>query len=291
MLKNTNNPIYNFDLINGIYTELIFGHNVEKHSHIFWEITVAIKGEYVNHFDNGDLHLKAYDLTIIRPWDSHYVNLKNTSAVYRDIYAADDKIKKIADTIHEGLYDELIKSPMPATCVIDKAHLDSIESTAAKITDLRGSMPQTDLSALNNCLISKALAAYAEAKYYPGKQTPDWILQMLSKLNVSPTSALDPAFSSLPELIEQTGYSHGHVCRIFKEYFGCTLIQYINRKKMAYSTTLLLNTSLSISDIAQTLGYSNQSNYINSFKKTYGVSPLSWRKLNANVIKKDSEQL
>ena len=54
---------------------------------------------------------------------------------------------------------------------------------------------------------------------------------------------------------------------------------------MAYSTTLLLNTNLSVSDIAQTLGYSNQSNYINSFKKEYGMSPLNWRKTNLNLIK------
>ena len=53
---------------------------------------------------------------------------------------------------------------------------------------------------------------------------------------------------------------------------------------MAYSTTLLLNTNLSVSDIAQTLGYSNQSNYINSFKKEYGMSPLNWRKNNLKLV-------
>lgn len=280
MSKNTNYPIYNFNLIDGHFTNLIFNQNIERHSHLFWEITLTLKGEYVNHFDSGNILLKSCSLTIIRPSDVHFVKLKGTPAIYRDIYVSDEKIRQIANVIHEGLYDELAASPAPSTCVIDKTHADSIETTAAKITDLRGIISKNDISALHNCLISEALSAYAETKYYPRKQTPAWILDMLSNLNLHVSSELDPPFSSLPDLIGQTGYSHGYICRKFKEYFGCTLIQYINRQKMAYSATLLVNTNLSVSDIAQTLGYSNQSNFINSFKKEYGVSPLSWRKNN-----------
>lgn len=288
MQKNTNFPIYNFNLIDGLYTELIFKHNIERHCHVFWEITVSLKGEYVNHFDTGDILLKSCNLTIIRPSDIHYVNIKGTPAVYRDIYVSDEKMRLICEVIHEGMYDELLQSPTPVTCIIDKTHMDAIETTAAKVTSLRGSLSKNEITILHNCLVTEALTAYAEARYYPGKQTPDWILDMLSKLNLQTSSELDPPFSSLSELIEQTGYSHGHICRKFKEYFGCTLIQYINRQKLAYSTTLLLNTNLSVSDIAQTLGYSNQSNYINSFKKEYGMSPLNWRKNNLNLVHSDA---
>lgn len=101
MTKNSNYPIYNFNLINGLYTELIFNHDIERHCHIFWELTVSIKGEYVNHFDSGDINLKACSLTIIRPSDIHYVNLKGTPTVYRDIYVSDEKMRQVADIIHE----------------------------------------------------------------------------------------------------------------------------------------------------------------------------------------------
>jgi AraC-like DNA-binding protein len=47
---------------------------------------------------------------------------------------------------------------------------------------------------------------------------------------------------------------------------------------MIYSTTLLLNTKQSIAEIAQHLGYSNQSSYVVTFKSIYGVSPDKWRK-------------
>lgn len=280
MSKNTNYPVYNFNIIDGHFSNLIFNLDIERHSHLFWEIALTLKGEYVNGFDSGDILMKPCSLTIIRPFDVHSLKIKGTGAMYRDIYVSDEKMKEIANALRDGFYDELVKSPAPSTCVINKAHLDSIESTAAKITDLRGLVPKNEISVLHNCLISEALAAYAEARYYPSKQTPEWILNMLSNLNLHVSSNLDPAFSSLTDLIEKTGYSHGYICRKFKEYFGCTLIQYINRQKMAYSATLLLNTSLSVSDIAQTLGYSNQSNYINSFKKEYGTSPLNWRKNN-----------
>ncbi len=285
MSKKTNYPIYNFDIIDGHFSNLIFNQNIERHSHLFWEITVTLKGEYVNHFDSGNILLKSCSLTIIRPSDVHYVKLKGTPAFYRDIYVSDEKMRLIANVLHEGLYDELLQSPAPSTCVINKAHVDSIEATAAKITNLRGIIPKNEITTLHNCIITEALSAYAETKYYPRKQTPDWILDMLSHLNLQVSSENDASFSSLNELIDGTGYSHGYVCRKFREHFGCTLVHYVNRQKMAYSTTLLLNTNLSVSDIAQTLGYSNQSNYINSFKKEYGVSPLSWRKAKLNLVR------
>ena len=179
MTKNSNYPIYNFNLVNGLYTELIFNHDIERHCHIFWELTVSIKGEYVNHFDSGDINLKACSLTIIRPSDIHYVNLKGTPAVYRDIYVSDEKMRQVADIIHKGLYDELINSEVPVTFVIDKTHIDSIEATAAKITAVRNSNSQDEVNVLHNCLIMETLAAYAETRYYPARQTPDWLLDML----------------------------------------------------------------------------------------------------------------
>ena len=286
MSKKINYPVYNFNLIDGDFTNLIFNQNIERHSHLFWEIALTLKGEYINHFDSGDILMKPCNLIIIRPQDVHYLNLKGTPSMYRDVYVSDEKMRQVANVIHEGLYDDLLKSPEPPTCVINKAHLESIESTASKITNLRGLISKNKIAILHNCLISKTLAIYAETKYYPETQTPEWLLDMLSNLNLHVSSNLDPAFSTLSELVEQTGYSHGYICRKFKEYFGCTLIQYINRQKMAYSTTLLLNTNLSVSDIAQTLGYSNQSNYINSFKKEYGMAPLSWRRNRLNLGRK-----
>lgn len=48
--------------------------------------------------------------------------------------------------------------------------------------------------------------------------------------------------------------------------------------RMKIATTLLLNQSLSIDVVATEVGYSNTPNFIRSFKKHFGITPLKYRK-------------
>lgn len=277
MLKN-DMPVYNFDLIDGIYTELIYNHDIEKHSHYFWEIAITLKGEYTNCFDSGAIKLEPDTMIVIRPDDTHYIN--NLTAIYRDIYISDKKMREMCDAISPSLYREL-KSPVaPPYIKIDKSHINSCETTARLITEFRSDYQTEQIEPLHNILIFKALSAYFEAKNTSlNVKIPQWLLDMVSKLNITADyTLLQEPFASLSTLIDQTGYSHGHVCREFKKYFNCTPIQYLNKQKMIYSTSLLLNSSISVAEIAQILGYSNQSNYIMAFKNFYGIPPNAWRK-------------
>lgn len=52
---------------------------------------------------------------------------------------------------------------------------------------------------------------------------------------------------------------------------------------MQKAGTLLRNTGLSVSEIAEHLGYQNPTNLIRSFKKYYGVTPAKYRKSEAAI--------
>jgi AraC-like DNA-binding protein len=278
-----NLPVYDFDLINGLYTDLIYNHNIEKHSHCFFEIAITLEGKYVNHFDSGDLTLDENTMVIIRPRDVHYIT--NLTAVYRDIYVPEKKMIQLCSAISPTLFEEIMSSSAPPHVKIDKDALAACESTAKRITEFRVEGSPEQIEPLCNILVLKALSAYFETKnsLFP-KWMPQWLLEMVAKLNFSVEHNLPVDFSqTLSDVVKQSGYSHGHICREFKKYFNCTLVQYLNKQKMIYSTTLLLNNNLSVAEIAQMLGYSNQSNYITTFKSFYGESPNSWRK---NKIKR-----
>lgn len=45
---------------------------------------------------------------------------------------------------------------------------------------------------------------------------------------------------------------------------------------------LLMNTSFSINEIAQKVGYNYPSNFINAFKKKVGISPSKFRAMSVN---------
>lgn len=283
MAKNENLPIYDFSLINGVYTDLIYNHDIEKHSHCFFEIALTLEGSYINRFDTGDIELNENSIVIIRPHDVHHID--NLTAVYRDIYISEKKMIELCAAVSPTLYEDIMTAEEPPHLTISRDMVNSCEHTAKVITELRVDYTPEQIEPFCNILILKALSAYFETKntVYPVR-IPKWLLEMVSKLNVSlENTAGQDSLKLLPEIVEQSGYSHGHVCREFKKYYNCTLVQYMNKQKMIYSTTLLLNNNMSIAEIAQILGYSNQSNYIATFKNYYGESPNSWRK---NKIKR-----
>ena len=83
---------------------------------------------------------------------------------------------------------------------------------------------------------------------------------------------------SLREFGEQFHLSEKYISRYFKEHFHITLSQYITHLRLEHAKQLLQDTDTPVTEVAMQSGYQNVSYFIRSFKKTYGVSPLKYRK-------------
>ena len=83
---------------------------------------------------------------------------------------------------------------------------------------------------------------------------------------------------SLKEFGKQFHLSEKYVSRYFKEHFHITLSKYVTYLRLEHAKQLLQNTDIPVTEVAMQSGYQNVSYFIRSFKKTYGVSPLKYRK-------------
>ena len=82
----------------------------------------------------------------------------------------------------------------------------------------------------------------------------------------------------LREFGEQFHLSEKYISRYFKEHFHITLSQYLTYLRLEHAKQMLQETDISVTEVAMQSGYQNISYFIRSFKKTYGVSPLKYRK-------------
>ena len=82
----------------------------------------------------------------------------------------------------------------------------------------------------------------------------------------------------LREFGEQFHLSEKYISRYFKEHFHITLSQYVTYLRLEHEKQMLQETDISVTEVAMQSGYQNISYFIRSFKKTYGVSPLKYRK-------------
>ena len=71
--------------------------------------------------------------------------------------------------------------------------------------------------------------------------------------------------------------NNNYLCRIFKKYFGISPIEYIISQRLNYAQRLILNTDMSINEIAAACGYNDTSFFIMQYKKYYGTTPTKTR--------------
>lgn len=78
---------------------------------------------------------------------------------------------------------------------------------------------------------------------------------------------------SLNELAEYLGISRYYFCRLFKQSTGLSPYQYVIQQRVERAKQLLLQGTLSISDIAIACGFAHQSHLNRHFKRLTGVTP------------------
>lgn len=81
-------------------------------------------------------------------------------------------------------------------------------------------------------------------------------------------------------------YTQSYFCRLFRENFGVPFLEYLSMYRISKAKTLLSDTSLKISDIAESVGFLDQSYFSRCFKHFIGVSPSEYKKHQYSNIKK-----
>lgn len=82
---------------------------------------------------------------------------------------------------------------------------------------------------------------------------------------------------SLELLAQQAHVNKYYLAHTFKEEYGVSPIRYMIARRLEESMYLLTETDLSLSQIAQMLGFSSLSYFSQVFRRTQGQSPLEYR--------------
>jgi AraC-like DNA-binding protein len=95
---------------------------------------------------------------------------------------------------------------------------------------------------------------------------------------------LDLIYHSYPEKItvelaaEIAGYGKSNFCKIFKNTMGISFHQYLNRYRIERSKFFLKHTDMSVSEIAETIGFNDSKTYCRVFKEITGATPKEYSK-------------
>jgi AraC-like DNA-binding protein len=73
--------------------------------------------------------------------------------------------------------------------------------------------------------------------------------------------------------------SVSHFSHAFKNTFGVTPLVYVARRRIESARQIMLTTDSSLTDIAHSHGFCDQSHFIRTFRRQIGVTPQAWRRL------------
>jgi AraC-like DNA-binding protein len=87
------------------------------------------------------------------------------------------------------------------------------------------------------------------------------------------------------------GVSPFHFLRLFSSVLGVTPHQYLVRSRLRHAARLLADQDISVTDIAYEVGFGDLSNFVRTFRRAAGVSPLRFRQASRGDRKIFQERL
>lgn len=107
-------------------------------------------------------------------------------------------------------------------------------------------------------------------------QNPDEVEQVRGMLRIIQEQYMEQLH--LSELCRQAAINRNRCGELFLKYTGHSPMKYLNRYRLCRGKDLLLETNQSITEISESIGFHQVSNFIAQFRNAYGLTPLAYRK-------------
>jgi AraC-like DNA-binding protein len=88
----------------------------------------------------------------------------------------------------------------------------------------------------------------------------------------------------LSDVAKAVGYSAAYLTNLVRCQTGQTVNRWIIERRMAAARSLLLESDLSVEQIATAVGYQNVSHFFRQFHQLYGMAPKAWKKSNSSYV-------
>ena len=258
------------------------------HDHDFIEMAYMISGECSHEFRvDGNIvksHMEKGSVLIIPPGLAHRVEIFDDSVMLNILVRT--------DTFHKAFLAKFPENTIIfkyfANVLYSKKHLDYI-------------LLHTDGDDILDELIMRMLIELKEGRPYCNQACDRyleiWFLELLRHLKelvgtyTTDKYGINPLVlsilmyiqancetASLSTIEEKYNFTPAYLNRIFKKETGTTIQKYIVEMKMQNAREFVIRTDMNIGDIAEKMGYSDQSFFIEQYKKAYGQTPLQTRK-------------
>lgn len=262
------------------YTETLL------HTHTFFEVFIVDSGDAIHLINGKKEKITQNELVFLRPGDIHTFKYEpQNSFFHTDILFTEKLFAEINNFLSCEKLNDFLNSPMPFSIKLNTSEVRIIHDYINKINMIpdndndKKSLILSFLTFLFSYVISINVTDNKKNGY------PFWLTQLLSILNSS--DSLRKSKQEIFALLDNFTYNEAYISRVFSQYTGMTITQYINQVRFSTAYTLLVSTDMSISDILEYINIDGKPYFYREFKKRYHTTPIELRKSSASNNSKD----
>ena len=268
-----------FQLDGAHFRRVAAGWAYPRHDHPGFELNYVVEGSQETELTGRHLVQQAGDLVLFAPGDAHASrNAGNEPMGYYCMHF----------DVDDPLLRRLLVLSGTRLHTADDAVTEALAPGLTRLIGLARRPPEQALverletiSALFELLAAMGRALATQFDTAPPVPAP--ILQIANRLAGWIAEQVEAPDTEQPieTLIRRIGYSPAHGNALFARVYGIPPRQYRSRLKLRRAHLLLLDSGLSVQQVADAMGYGEVSHFSRQFKRWSGLSPQAYRQQQA----------
>ena len=252
--------IAGFSLTEALYAE---GVSLPRHCHANTYLTLVLSGTYFENCAHREFRWREGAVHLLPAGERHENRFETATRLLR---------VNIEPAAIQRLGDE------QARCLSEPREITGPLSAWLANRMIREFMAQDDVSplAMEGVLLEMLAESARSSGDTHGSSAPSWLRRVRDLLQESYLEA--PGLSALAGI---AGVHPVHLSREFHRHFHMTVGEYIRKRRIEYASELLSHSELSMTEIASTCGFSDQSHFCALFKRHLGMTPGKFRDMSA----------
>ena len=244
----------------------------DNHYHVNWyELTIVTDGEGVIYANDNPTKIKKGDIYFSTTFENHKIETSKEKPLKYDFFSFCPTDKQLAEQLQKFSNSNNVTSR-----VFSSERITFLVSTA--LHELTREKDEFTLSTINAiCLQILVYLIRSLNKVKTESTNPSNKEVLCFQIMEYITSNLYNV-KKISEIASVFGYSYNHLSYLFKKTTGNTIIEFYNQTRLNVGKALIQEGNLSLSKIAKKLNFSTVYSFSNSFKKHFGVSPLTYKK-------------
>lgn len=241
--------------------------------HNGYEILFMINGERSFFYNDICYTLKRGDVAIIKPFELHCGESREVEFYER--YVLNFKPETLECILPPSEIRTLFKSFNSTLLHLNNEQFDVVYAAFKLIDAILNTKNPFSQKAASSAILS--LLVYLKNIHKTDIPAVELSISQevssaINYVNLNYATAI-----SLDRISEMIHLSKYHFCRIFKKDTGITFFEYLNKVRLAHAHRLLIQSDMTINEIAVKTGFGSAAYFSRVFKKAHGISPKTAR--------------